>query len=136
MYVKDVNKRNSCKSGWGGFAKAAYREYDDNSQRNNCEAAFYNIDSIVDVVVQRHFTYEKMKPGITLAISHDQFLTPFVISISKRQIHGENGRDLRYHKYKNDQHWINYLSGVAIITDPDDNIRIIPVTALDKGFLQ
>lgn len=62
----------------------------------------------------------------------NQFLAPFVISISKRKIHGDNGRDLRYHKYSNDQHWINYLSDVAIITDPDDNIRIIPVTALDK----
>jgi hypothetical protein len=136
VFVKNDGMRNSCKSGWGGFAKAAYREYDNDTQRNNCEAAFYNIDSIVDVVVQRHFTYDKMKPGITLAISHDQFLAPFVISISKRQIHDNNGRDLRYHKYKNDQHWINYLSGVAIITDPDNKIKIIPVTALDKGFLQ
>jgi hypothetical protein len=77
-----------------------------------------------------------MKPGVTLAISHDQFLVPFVISISKRQIHGADGRDLRYHKNSNDQHWINYLTGVAIITDMADNIRIIPVTAFDRGFLQ
>ena len=78
-----------------------------------------------------------MKPGVTLAISHDQFLVPFVISISKRQIHGADGRDLRYHKYSSDdKHWINYLTGVAIITDMADNIRIIPVTAMDRGFLK
>ena len=136
VYVKNESKRNSCQSGWAGYARAAYREYDNTNQKNNCEAAFFDIDSIVDVVVQKYFTYDKMKPGVTLAISHDQFLAPFVISISKRQIHDNNGRDLRYYKYKNDQHWINYLSGVAIITDPDNKIKIIPVTALDKGFLQ
>ena len=136
VYIKDDSKRNSCKSGWGGFSKAAYRDYSNSSEKNNCEAAFFDVDSIVDVIVHKYFTYDKMKPGVTLAISHDQFLVPFVISISKRQIHGADGRDLRYHKNSNDQHWINYLTGVAIITDMADNIRIIPVTAFDRGFLQ
>ncbi|WP_297698205.1 hypothetical protein [uncultured Fibrobacter sp.] len=43
---------------------------------------------------------------------------------------------MRYHKSADNKHWINYLTGVAIITDMADNIRIIPVTAFDSGFLQ
>ena len=147
VFVNDANKRNACDNGWAGYARAAYGQFDENEYKNGendyqydsrktaCKEAFRNIDSMVTVLVERHFTYDKMKP-ITLAISHDQFLTPFVISISNRKIKGEDGRDLRYHRTSNNKHWINYLSGVAIIVDDDNNTKIIPVTALGSGFLE
>jgi len=147
VFVNDANKRNACDNGWAGYARAAYGQFDENEYKNGendyqydsrktaCKEAFRNIDSMVTVLVERHFTYDKMKP-ITLAISHDQFLTPFVISISNRKIKGEDGRDFRYHRTSNNKHWINYLSGVAIIVDDDNNTKIIPVTALGSGFLE
>ena len=147
VFVNDANKRNACDNGWAGYARAAYGQFDENEYKNGendyqydsrktaCKEAFRNIDSMVTVLVERHFTYDKMKP-ITLAISHDQFLTPFVISISNRKIKGEDGRDFRYHRTSNNKHWINYLSGVAIIVDDDNNTKIIPVSALGSGFLE
>ena len=137
---KDDNLKKTCKgnvsSGWGAYSRAAYKEYDSNDQKKACDAFLYDIDQKTQEIIKKHFTYDKMKPGVTLAISHDQFLAPFVISISNRMISGPGGRDLRYHKYGTQEHWINYLSGVAIITDPDDNTKIIPATALSSGFLQ
>lgn len=137
---KDDNLKKTCKgkvsSGWGAYSRAAYKEYDSNDQKTACDEFLYDIDQKTQEIIKKHFTYDKMKPGVTLAISHDQFLAPFVISISNRQIKGSNGRDLRYHEYGTQEHWINYLSGVAIITDPDDNTKIIPTTALSSGFLQ
>lgn len=137
---KDDNLKKTCKgkvsSGWGAYSRAAYKEYDSNDQKTACDEFLYDIDQKTQEIIKKHFTYDKMKPGVTLAISHDQFLAPFVISISNRQIKGSNGRDLRYHEYGTQEHWINYLSGVAIITDSDDNTKIIPTTALSSGFLQ
>ena len=137
---KDDNLKKTCKgnvsSGWGAYSRAAYKEYDNNNQKNACEAFLHDIDDKTQEVIKKHFTYDKMKPGVTIAISHDQFLAPFVISTSNRMISGPGGRDLRYHKYGTQEHWINYLSGAAIITDPDDNTIIIPATALSSGFLQ
>ena len=38
VYVKNESKRNSCKSGWGGFSKAAYRDYSNSTEKSNCES--------------------------------------------------------------------------------------------------
>ena len=138
-YIKNDSKRNDCKgnnnSGWAAFSKIAYQEYESNSVKAACEEAFYNIDDKTEELYNSLFSYEKLQHKYTLAISHDQFLVPFVVSISNRKIHYGEEYDLRYHKTSDDKHWINYLSGVAIITDDEGNTKIIPVTALDGGFL-
>lgn len=72
---------------------------------------------------------------ITIAISHDQFLIPFIISVSER-----NTIDLRFHKHENEEsrydYWINYLTGVAIIVDENDQAITIPVTAMEDPYLR
>jgi hypothetical protein len=88
----------------------------------------------------------------TLAISHDQYLVPFVVTISNKQIHDEKNKnpnynnepyDLRFHKHDRDinwnpdfNYWINYLTGVVLIVDSDNNVIKLPVKALDDGFLR
>ena len=143
-FVKNSSKKDACIKnyqswGWSAYSKVAYREYENNDIKKACEEAFYDIDDKVQEFIQTNFTYDKMKP-LTMAISHDQFLVPFVVSISNRKIHGNNNSDLRFHKYEKEEsiydHWINYLTGVAIIVDPDNKTTIIPVTALDDGFLR
>jgi hypothetical protein len=53
------------------------------------------------------------------------------VSISDRQL------DLRFHNHENDfNYWINYLTGVAIIVDPDNQVTIIPVKSLDDAYLR
>ena len=141
-YKKDCQAKNN--SGWAAYSKMAYLEFEDNDVKSACEKAFYYIDPKTKELYTEQFSYKNLQHKYTLAISHDQFLVPFVVSISNKQIKGTN-QDLRFHKFQDNKHWLNYLSGVAIITDGStieidgekkENFTIIPVTALESGFLE
>ena len=148
-YVKPNQNASNCKGGaswgWSSYSKIAYQEYDDDNNRQNCENAFYPIDTRIEAFIENYFTYEQMHK-YTLAISHDQYLVPFVVTISNKQIHDDvkNSKyDLRFHKHDRDinwnpdfNYWINYLTGVVLIVDSDNNVIKLPVKALDDGFLR
>lgn len=129
-FVKDTAKIKACKSpqswGWSAYSKFAYEE----ENIEACQAAFYDVDDRVQDFIAKYFTYEQMH-DMTMAISHDQFLVPFLVSISDRQL------DLRFHNHENDfDYWINYLTGVAIIVDSDNQVTTIPVKSLDDAYLR
>lgn len=129
-FVKDETKVDACKSpqswGWSAYSKFAYEE----ENLTACQAAFYDVDDRVQDFIAKYFTYEQMH-DMTMAISHDRFVVPFLVSISDRQL------DLRFHNHENDfNYWINYLTGVAIIVDPDNQVTIIPVKSLDDAYLR
>ena len=144
-YIRNDNRKKDCQGqnswGWSIYSKVAYEEYDkkNNSDSENkaaCEDALYNIEERTQEFISTYFTYDNMHK-MTLAISHDQFLVPFVIAISHKKIHDDSNYTLQFHKHENNfNYWINYLTGVAIIVDPDNNTTVIPVTALDDGFLR
>ena len=129
-FVKDETKVDACESpqswGWSAYSKFAYEE----ENLTACQAAFYDVDDRVQDFIAKYFTYEQMH-DMTMAISHDQFVVPFLVSISDRQL------DLRFHNHENDfNYWINYLTGVAIIVDPDNQVTTIPVKSLDDAYLR
>jgi broad specificity phosphatase PhoE len=144
-YIRNENRKKDCQGqnswGWSIYSKVAYEEYDkknnsDSENRAACEDALYNIEERTQEFISTHFTYDNMHK-MTLAISHDQFLVPFVIAISHKKIHDDSNYTLQFHKHENNfNYWINYLTGVAIIVDSDNNNTVIPVTALDDGFLR
>ena len=144
-YIRNDNRKRDCQGqnswGWSIYSKVAYEEYDkkNNSDSENkaaCEDALYNIEERTQELISTYFTYDNMHK-MTLAISHDQFLVPFVIAISHKKIHDDQNYTLQFHKHENNfNYWINYLTGVAIIVDPENNTTVIPVTALDDGFLR
>ena len=148
-YVKPNQNASNCKGGaswgWSSYSKIAYQEYDDDNNRQNCENAFYPIDTRIEAFIENYFTYEQMHK-YTLAIAHDQYLVPFVITISNKKIHDDvvNSKyDLRFHKHDRDinwnpdfNYWINYLTGVVLIVNSDNNVIKLPVKALDDGFLR
>ena len=132
--------KESCRKpnswGWSMYSKVAYEEYDNSTIENACKSVFYDIKSRTQEFIDTYFTYDNMHK-MTLAISHDQFLVPFVVAISNKQIHDDKNSDLRFHKHENNfNYWINYLTGVAIIVGPDGTTTTIPVTALNDGFLR
>ena len=148
-YVKPNQNASNCKGGaswgWSSYSKIAYQEYDDDNNRQNCENAFYPIDTRIEAFIENYFTYEQMHK-YTLAISHDQYLVPFVVTISNKKIHDDvkNSKyDFRFHKHDRDinwnpdfNYWINYLTGVVLIVDSDNSVIKLPVKALDDGFLR
>ena len=163
-YIKPNKSVSSCQRGnwnngnswgWSVYSKFAYEEYYINNYdaTQACKDALYDAKSRSQEIVEKYFSYEKAHK-YTLAISHDQFLVPFIISMSDKKIHdtrtNKNGQyyDLRFHVHESEgepamfDYWINYLTGVVIITDgtfiqgtTKENFIIIPVRALDDAFL-
>lgn len=123
-YIKDDAYLNVCGSdgGFGMITKMAY-ELDD----YYCSLAFYNVKERTQELVEKYFTYDKMHP-VTFAISHDYFVGPLMIAITD----GEIGMDY-YNHYGDEYYWPNFLSGVAIIVDEQDNVTMIPVKGLSSG---
>ena len=63
---------------------------------------------------------------ISIAISHDQLVVPLLVHATKAQI------DLRYFE---NQNWLNFLAGLAVIVSEDGSIKYVPVKGLDRGTL-
>lgn len=133
-FIKDENKFNDCKGqhswSWSAYSYFAYEE----KVSRECLQGFYDVDDRIDELIKNNFSYGKMH-DITMAISHDQFLVPFIISVSNRK-----NIDLRFHNHENEEsrydYWINYLTGVAIIINEKDERVIIPVTAMEDPYLR
>lgn len=79
--------------------------------------------------MQKYFTYEKMH-RVTIAISHDQFLVPWVAVVSNGQI------DMKFHDHNaNFNYWLNNLAGIALIVNENNEVISVPVKGLNTGFL-
>ena len=122
FFTKNCGSNCGCGTGWEDYAKMAY-------DVNACPKRFYNVDEKREEIVNRYFTYEIMH-NITLVGSHDQFVAPFVISMTDRQM-----KNLNYHVTRNDNNWINYLAGAAIIVDNENNVTYVPVRGHNSGYL-
>lgn len=122
FFTKNCGSNCGCGTGWEDYAKMAYNV-------NACSNRFYNVDEKREEIVNKYFTYEIMH-NITLMGSHDQFVAPFVISMTDRQM-----KNLNYHETRNDNNWINYLAGAAIIVDNENNVTYVPVRGHNSGYL-
>ena len=63
---------------------------------------------------------------ITIMVSHDIFVMPLAVFGSQKKV---------ALKYYEDYHWINYIAGLAIIVDAQNNLRYIPVKGAESGVI-
>lgn len=63
---------------------------------------------------------------ITIMVSHDIFVMPLAVFGSQKNV---------ALKYYEDYHWINYIAGLAVIADAQNNLRYIPVKGADSGVI-
>ena len=63
---------------------------------------------------------------VSIMVSHDIFVMPLTVFGSKGKV------ALKYHE---DYHWINYIAGLAIIIDEQNNLRYIPVKGAESGVI-
>ena len=63
---------------------------------------------------------------VTIMVSHDIFVMPLAVFGSQKKV------ALKYHE---DYHWINYIAGLAIIVDAQNNLRYIPVKGAESGVI-
>ena len=63
---------------------------------------------------------------VSIMVSHDIFVMPLTVFGSEGKV------ALKYHE---DYHWINYIAGLAVIIDGENNLRYIPVKGADSGVI-
>ena len=123
-YVKDddiyTKATNEDKGSWYVLSKWIYKGlYSD---------AFYDFEPrcaewIDSVAIQ--FS-ERAGTDVAFIVSHDLLIMPLVAYVSAKNI------DLKYYTSK---HWLNYLSGFAIILKPDGSRVFYAVRGLDIGWI-
>jgi len=63
---------------------------------------------------------------VSILVSHDIFVMPLAVFGSNKKV------ALKYHE---DYHWINYIAGLAIIIDAQNNLRYVPVKGAESGVI-
>ena len=121
-YIKDNAKYDEYKSQGTDMNYTVTTEWAYNGEYAD---AFYDLDERTKQFVDEFLVNViSKKSRISVVCSHDQFLVPLVISISKRQI------GLRYHE---DRSWINYLAGMAVVIGADGSQTLVPIKGLNSG---
>ncbi|MCQ2109386.1 MAG: histidine phosphatase family protein [Fibrobacter sp.] len=133
-FVKNSGS-GDCKgvTSWARFTMFAY-------DTTACPNDFYNVDAKSIEFIDTHFMYEDI-PNVTVAATHDKFIAPFLISLTNRKIGLEAHEYVKKNGYDNDwnqgvfKHWPNYLAGVAIIVNENNERAFVPVKGLKTGYL-
>ncbi len=63
---------------------------------------------------------------VSIMVSHDIFVMPLAVF-------GSNGNVAL--KYYEDYHWINYIAGLAVIVNAENQLRYIPVKGAESGII-
>lgn len=63
---------------------------------------------------------------ISIMVSHDIFVMPLAVYGSQKKV---------ALKYYEDYHWINYIAGLAIIANEDNELRYVPVKGAESGII-
>lgn len=122
-YVLDRNKFESYKSehggGWSVVSRWAFT--------SRFSDAFHDLDEHSEFLEKSYLapSYQEM-PRYSIAVSHDQVVVPFAAWATNRKI------SLREYETKE---WLNYLAGIAIIVNENNQYRYVPVKGLEKGIM-
>lgn len=89
--------------------------------------AFYELEpraqEFMQAVILKNLSKWKR---VTIMVSHDIFVMPLAVFGSQKKV------ALKYHE---DYHWINYIAGLAVVADAQNNLRYIPVKGADSGVI-
>lgn len=111
--------RDADGGGWNVFSKYAYQ--------NAYKTGFYDLEErSKEMIFERIIPRLPSMKRVNVLISHDQMVLPLTIYCTDKKI------NLRY--YEN-QNWINYLAGVAIIVNKAGDVRYEAVRGLESGVM-
>lgn len=122
-YVLNSSKletyKNSNGGGWAVFSKWAFlNEYSD---------AFYDLEKRSEELLDDYIFANLSKINrVGVLCSHDQLLVPLLAYTTNKHA------NVRF--YENNR-WLNYLSGVAIIINSKGEARYIPIKSLESGTM-
>ena len=117
------------------YYMALYNENDDGrgvttrwAFEGGYDGAFYDLKTRSSELLEDHIIPALENSGKTIGvfITHDIMLIPLVSYVSEGRI------DLRYYESPED-HWLNYLAGIAVVLKPDGTKVFYAVKGLDEG---
>lgn len=117
------------------YYMALYNENDDGrgvttrwAFEGGYDDAFYDLKTRSSELLEDHIIPALENSGKTIGvfITHDIMLIPLVSYVSEGRI------DLRYYESPED-HWLNYLAGIAVVLKPDGTKVFYAVKGLDEG---
>ena len=117
------------------YYMALYNEEDDGrgvttrwAFEGGYDDAFYDLKTRSSELLEDHIIPALENSGKTIGvfITHDIMLIPLVSYVSEGRI------DLRYYESPED-HWLNYLAGIAVVLKPDGTKVFYAVKGLDEG---
>lgn len=122
-YIKDANKVENYKSaaggGWQMISRYAYvGDYAD---------AMYDMEERSEELIQDVKALLPTMKRVNVLISHDQMVVPLTAYCTEKRV------NLRYF---DNQTWINYLAGVAIIFNSKGDVRYEPVRGIESGTMK
>ena len=119
-----LDKFVKTKSGaWKVISRWAYQDKD------IFNSLFYDMKTRGDEYVTKMIAPSmKNFNRVSILVSHDTFVMPLTV-------YGSNGAvDLRFYETGNGK-WINYLSGLAVILYPNNEIQLAPVKGDEVGYM-
>ena len=92
--------------------------------------ALYNLETRSTELLDDYLipAFEKSGKQVGFFVSHDLVMMPLVVYASGRNV------NLKYHESTED-HWLNYLGGIAIVFKPDGTRVFYVVKGLDSGTM-
>lgn len=89
--------------------------------------AFYELEPRAQEFMQSVILKNLRKwKRVSIMVSHDIFVMPLAVF-------GSGGKVAL--KYYEDYHWINYIAGLAVIIDAQENLRYVPVKGAEFGVI-
>ena len=114
-------------NGWESWESVSRWEYGvEGDEKGKYSEGFYELYERSELWIDSLKTHLPSMKRINVLVSHDMLVSAMVVYVTNKRV------DLRY--YENEK-WINYLAGLAIIIDPKGNMTFIPVRGLDSGVM-
>lgn len=86
---------------------------------------FYDFETRGNEFIQYIVSVMETSPRVNVYVTHDLLVMPLVAYASERLI------DMQIYKSKQ---WLNFLAGVAVITDQNGSFRVLPVKGTESGI--
>ncbi|MBR3618382.1 MAG: histidine phosphatase family protein [Bacteroidaceae bacterium] len=110
------------KNGWSSWENVSQWEYE-----GGFEQGYYNLADRSEEWLDSLRAHLPTMRRLNILVSHDLMVSAMTVYLTNGMV------DLRYWQTKK---WLNYLAGIAIIIDPQGNMRFRTVRGLDSGVMK
>lgn len=111
----------------GGWKIISVYAYDEDYYADQVKLHFYDLFERGNQFVMENVVANMSKwKRVSILVSHDLLLEPLVVYASNREV------DVNFYR---SGRWVNYLTGVAVVLNADNQVELYPVRGTDIGYM-